>query len=61
MPLAVDVKAFSEQYGELQHSVNGRGQPETILKEFGLTGAKSEPGWQIALLEVSTLSSQKRS
>jgi hypothetical protein len=59
-PFALDVKAFSAEYGEPRHSVNAARGDETRLKDSGQTGLHLGPLERIALPEVSTISSGER-
>jgi hypothetical protein len=60
-PFAVDVKAFSEDYGELSHSVNADAEAETKLKFFSVEWAEAGATPQIALADVPTLYSRDSS
>ena len=42
-PFAVDVKAFSEAYGEFSHSVNANAEAETKLKVFQRRPSRGSP------------------
>jgi hypothetical protein len=59
-PFALDVKAFSAEYGQLRHSVNATGRDETRLQDFWLRPTTTAPVRQIASLDVSTISSSNR-
>jgi hypothetical protein len=59
-PFALNVKAFSAEYGELRHSVNAAGQDETKLKDSSYGRSLPGPVRQIALGENSPLFSRER-